>query len=569
MRQGQVGELQRRAWGFYGWPGANNLPVGEVHYVNAWLADQMTRLDWDVEIDGSPDWEVQLPDGSTINTTRPGPVDDQGAATTVEDQTAASTELLNFIDWDDTNVRSVTTNLFVAGQGDYIWDYPRDTWRVVSVVETNRRDTVKAARERVPFIWPHPADVSMPDAPLFSVLEILEELTWYNRQATTQSRQRALISGIVAISDTFVGPNGGDFWDEWNANLSAKMTNPDDLSPIRLKGPYAEIKEGVNWVIPDFPYDDVLDKRVEGCINRLAYGLPVPPEILLGMQAQSRATAFQVEENAYRAHIEPPAHLIAQVAEDALSLLIDREVRVIPNATRLLSRRNSVEDVKWARDNHLVTDAYTREVLGIPEDAAPDPPDVPAPTGDQPIEPDPENVVVGEPITAAISDETDDDLSALLADIDTHLSSELAGASAMATDRARKRLGASARQRIKAEAQGRPDADLSILKLSNERIAQTLGLDGLANVGVDVAAQITEPIESAAGWWERRITQAWAQTATLIPGWSGQTGWVSASSDALVTALAAHVQDTLSEPEPSPLDAEQIRELVDAAAGGS
>ena len=67
---GSVQDLQRRACGFYGFPGSKNRPVGEVHYVNEWLGDQMTRLDWDVLIDGSEVWSVTLADGQTISTTR-------------------------------------------------------------------------------------------------------------------------------------------------------------------------------------------------------------------------------------------------------------------------------------------------------------------------------------------------------------------------------------------------------------------------------------------------------------------------------------------------------------------
>jgi hypothetical protein len=520
----------------------------------------MTRLDWDVLIDGSSEWTVEnIPGRETpISTT----VAAAGEGDPEQDLTAASTELLDIIDWTDTNVRSITTNLFVAGQGDYIYDTQsvRPHWRVVSVVEKDRVDKIKRAQDVVPFIWAHPADPTMPDAPLFSVLEVLEELDWLNRQGRAQSRQRVLINGIIATADGFDKNTDSTFWDQWNQNLSAKMVDPDDMSPLRISGDVSLIKDGVNWIVPPFGYDDVLDRRVIAAINRLAYGLPVPPEILLGMQAQSRATAFQVEENAYRAHIEPPAWMVAQVAQDALTDLLDGvRVEVVPNPSALLARRNSVEDTKWAYTVGLADPTYTREVLAIPEDAAPDPDGV-APGTSAPIEADPANVAADEPVTAANRSE---DLSTLLADIDFHLSSELAGATAMATDRARQRLGGAAR----VNKQVRDTAEFK--GLSNAALASTLGVDGLTVHGVDVAAQITEPLESVAAWWARRVGEAWEQTKTLIPGWSGQDAWVTQSSEALVTALTTHVVDTLGEPVPPPLDAEQIRVVVDAAAGGS
>lgn len=558
-RSSSVSALQRSACGFYGFPGMENRAVGEVRYVVGWHADQMTRLEWDVWINGSDNWTVTLPEtkdadgkpvkGGTISTTR---TDGE------QDVTAASTELLNLIDWTDTNVRAVDTNLFVPGQGDYA---KLDAgWMVISPIDTDRKKKLRGV-ESVPFIWAHPFDPEKPDAPLFSVLGLLEKLDWLDRQETTQSRQRVLIAGILAAAENFKGPGGESFWEIWNAALSAKMADPDDLSPVRLSGTLEAVKDGLNWIVPPFGYDEVIDRRQIAAINRLAYGLPIPPEILLGMQAQSRATAFQVEENSYRAHIEPPAMMVAQVAQDALNLLLDDEftVKVVPNPSRLLARKNSVQDVKDAYDRGLVTPDYVREVLGIPEDAAPDedkdgiaPATVPAaPT-------DPSNVAADEPVTASVSP----DLSSLLADIDAALASELAGVTVMAVDRARQRLGAAARanQTIR--------DDTSLKGLTSGQLATTLGYDGLVGAGVSVADQIAEPIDSASRWWVRRVSEAWEQAATLIPGWSGQGDWVAESVDVLATSLTEHIVTTLDQPVPPPLDAGDIRNVVDVAAGG-
>lgn len=609
-RRNTVNDLQKRAWSFYGFPGSEGRPVGEVRYVNGWLADQMTRLDWDVFIGGSETWTVDTsaltadPKAKDQVPTQIGTAQADGT----EDVTTASGELLDLVGWSDTTVRAVTTNLFVAGQGDYA--NLDEGWRVVSVVEKDRKKTLDSANDVVPFLWPHPADTTKPDAPLFSVLDLLDELDWYNRQARTQSRQRVLISGILGIADGFEGPPKNDgtpsnFWDQWNDAMSAKMLDPDDLSPIRLTGPMSEqlnlIKDGINWVVPPFGYDETLDRRVIACINRLAYGLPVPPEILLGMQAQSRATAFQVEENAYRAHIEPPAMLVAQVAQDTLALLLDRDdVEVVPNATRLLARRNSVQDVKDAYDRRLATAEYFREVLGIPEDAAPEAEvqqsaavttaidlvktlptlarnpglDVlveqiskllegtPVPSlGDSvaAAEKDPANVAADEPVTAAGGV----DLSDLLADVDAALSSELAGATVMCVDRARQRLGAAARFTSKTV---RDDPELK--PFSSSQLAVQLGFDGLVAAGVNLVDQITEPVDSLSRWWTSRVGQAWSQVGDLVPGWSGQEDWVTRSAEVLATGVAAHVLDTLGSATVVPADAELIRSVVDAAAGG-
>ena len=542
--------MQRRAAGFYGLPGSENNAVGEVRYIVGWHADQMTRLDWDVYIDGSDEWSVQIGEGAeavTVSTERDGE----------QDITEASRELLTLIDWTDTNIRAVDTNLFVVGQGDYA--ELDNGWRVVSPLEPERKQ-ILANRTTVPFLWPHPLDPKKPDAPLFSVLELLEQLDWMNRQARTQSRQRVLTSGFLVTSDTFTGPNGETFWTMYNESQSAKMTNPDDLSPINLRGPADAVKDGVNWIIPDYGYDAVIDRRMVAAIDRLAYGLPIPPEILLGLQAQSRATAFQVEENAYRAHIEPPALLVAQVAADALALLIQgKTVEVRPNPSRLLARRNSVQDVKDAFDRGLVVPEYVREVLGIPEDAAPEPEvdGVPRTAGPAPTDPSNDAAAEGSPINAS----GQPDLSTLLADIDTALSSELAGVTVMATDRARQRIGAAARSNP--QVRNAPE----LKGLTSAQVATTLGRHGVEAAGVNVADQIAEPVDAAARWWVRRIGEVWEQVAQLIPGWSGQGDWVNESVDVLASALVSHIVDTLDQPDSPPLDGGGIRKVVDTAAG--
>ena len=105
------------------------------------------------------------------------------------------------------------------------------------MVENKRKETIADADEVVPFIWPHPFDPKKPDAPLFSVLELLDELEWLNLQARTQSKQRVMFSGILATADELEGPDGKSFWDVWNDTLSARTMNPDDMSPVRSAGP--------------------------------------------------------------------------------------------------------------------------------------------------------------------------------------------------------------------------------------------------------------------------------------------------------------------------------------------
>lgn len=372
---------QRSAWEYYGIPEAGGTqqqtgsgkscvnPVGEVRYIVGWAADQMSRMQWLVEIDGSRDWVLEMPDKTKVKSVSKNPEDAS------QSNAAASAKILESIGWTERTVRQVTTNLYVAGELDYTAH--DDKWRVVSVVHPDRSGLLGTATHSTRGLWPHPADPDQPDAPLFAVLPILEEMDWISKVSRSQSANRVSMRGIVGSADGLSFANGGEFWEEWDKALHARMEDPTDVGPLQIRGaaelvePSGKGMKGLSWVIPEFPYDERLDLRMHSLIQRLAYGLPIPPEVLLGLQAQSRATAFQVEENSYRAHIEPPAWLVAHVATQALSLLLpDKKVEVIPDPALLLARRHTTQDVKDAFDRGGVSFAYLREVLGIPETAA-------------------------------------------------------------------------------------------------------------------------------------------------------------------------------------------------------
>lgn len=393
-------DLQVKAWGYYGSYGVagqqtaapgttvygqaqswGQEPVGEVRYIVGWASDQMARMRWRVLVDGSPDWEIELADGQIARSSAEGG-DDQSRGAEGHTNSVASEKVLRHIGWNSSTVRLVTANLYVAGELFYV--FVDDGWRVVSVVHPDQKKIFAKAKHIVRGLWPSPVDPDQPDAPLFGVLPILEDMDWLSRLSRSQSANRVGMRGILGSADGLNFAGGGDFWDEWDKSLRAKMADPTDVGPVHLRGAKELVEPqasgrgmgGLSWVVPDFPYDARIEGRMESLIHRLSYGLPIPPEILLGLSAQSRATAFQVEENSYRAHIEPPALIVAQIATDVLNTLFadtDMEIEVVPDPSLLLAKRHTVQDVKDAHDRGAVSDSYLREVLGIPEWAAPSP----------------------------------------------------------------------------------------------------------------------------------------------------------------------------------------------------
>lgn len=504
---------QIKAWEYYGLYGSAMQPgagqtaygatdtgseaVGEVRYVVGWASDQMARMQWRILVDGSPNWELELADGTVASSA----TEDRGHT-----NSQASETVLKSIGWTNSMVRLVTTNLYVAGEMFYA--YIDDCWHVVSVIHPNQKMIFDRAKHVVRGLWPSPVDPTQPDAPIFGVLSILEDMDWLSRLSRSQSANRVGMRGILGSADGLNFAGGGDFWDEWDKSLRSKMNDPTDVGPVHLRGAKELVEPmasgrgmgGLSWVVPDFPYDARIEGRMEALIHRLSYGLPIPPEILLGLGAQSRASAFQVEENSYRAHIEPPAQIVAQVATDVLNTLFeDVEIEVVPDPSLLLAKRHTTQDVKDAHDRGAVSDAYLREVLGIPEWAEPSPEEKAARlAGANPLEGGHSPTTETPRQRAARTDR--EDPSATPADQKSLSPTTLAewrGKIEVASFRARDRLGAKART-------NKSLRDVLPSNLGNDEVPAHLGLSALESAGVDIAGVVSDSLlflgpRSAAG----------------------------------------------------------------------
>jgi hypothetical protein len=481
----------------------------------------MSRMRWLIEVDGKPEWTLTLPNKETVTSKI------EKDPNTETSQLSASERVLEEINWTERIVRQVTTNLYIAGELNYAAMRESKRWEVISVVRANRATLLQdGVIYQTRGLWPHPADPDRPDAPLFAVLPLLEEMDWLSKVSRSQSANRVSMRGVVGSADGLSFANGGEFWNEWDKALQERMDDPTKVGPLHLRGaqelvePSGKGMKGLSWVIPDFPYDERIDFRMEKLVRRLAYGLPIPPEVLLGLQAQSRATAFQVEENSYRAHIEPPAQLVAHVATQALQLLLpDQKVEVIPDPSLLLARRHTTQDVKDAFDRGAVSISYLREVLGIPETAAATDEDlarialIKGTAQETKRDPAEQPTVAGQPGTP---------------DNSQRLLGELIGAVSQSVQFARDKVGARARTYA-----GLRDAVDG--RVPNGQVAAALGTQTLLESGVPVSDVISLALEPLHGWYLKL---------------SGN----DSAADAFIDQVASHVLDTLDEEEPGRID---------------
>ena len=602
---------QLEAWAFYGLPKSfpassevrRGRQVGEVRYVVGWASDQMSRMGWRVTIRGSEAWVLTSRAGERV-VSNP----DQTDLDAPDHPSQASRQILESVGWCGSAVRQVTTNLYVAGECEYVAGRD-DSWTVVSSIHPKRDQILKSSLFRIRGLIPHPADPDSPDAPIFGVLPILEDIDWLNRLSRSQSANRVGMRGILGVADGIQFANGAgseSFFDDLNDMIHASMDDPEDTGMAILKGPSELIEQsgqgmrGLSLLVPNYPYDDKVDQRMEKLITRLAYGLPIPPEVLTGAQAASRATAFQIEEASYRAHIEPMAERIARVPEEALRLVFqDVSIAVHPDPTAILARRHSTQDALELFDRGAVSAEYLREVMGVPSSAAPDetapapatpansrgvPQDPGAQAADEAISADaqdpitaaasaPDSTATSRTFGSVLTDQlpqpedvtTLDELSEALDHIDEILLSELGGATQQATERVREKLGAA----VRSSEAGRSSVPSN---LSNSEVASTLGADALTSLGVSIPQVTTAAVEPLLDWWSERVSGAQATIRTilgdgLVPHFT--PAMVTASRERLAELMVQHVMDTLSSRTAQPLTAAQRIEIMSLAGGAA
>ncbi|MCP4897321.1 MAG: hypothetical protein GY906_10155 [bacterium] len=189
-----------------------------------------------------------------------------------------------------------------------------NTWLLSD--ETENGTTIQD--DNVYVVWrPHPRKYTEPDSPLHASLEVAEQLILLNREMRARSLSR-IPAGIFAIPDTM------EFEDE-NEEGDPVLAFEQELSD-RMRKPISDAGSAaslVPWVmaadVDDIPamrhitferdFEVSRDDREE-LIRRLANGLDLPPEILLGLADVNHWTAWQVNESAVTQHVDPTVRLI-------------------------------------------------------------------------------------------------------------------------------------------------------------------------------------------------------------------------------------------------------------------
>lgn len=339
---------QKEAWRLY------HL-LGEIHYPTTKIARQGSQVEWFVRING----RLLTPDTAKAEMAR----------VTAGLGPQEATYLL-------------TLNDEVAGESWYI-EEEDDKFAVWSVVENDldkKVDRARGAGRITERMWQaDPTDPRKADSSVRTAIGPAVELLTYEALAQSQARSR-MQAGVIITPAEQLYSNA----DPWEQNLYEALTagiknveSPSAIAPIHVSM-RRDLIDFVRYLTFPRPYDDLIDKKQERAIRRVANALDIEPEVLLGLGDASYWNAWAVTMDMYQAHLAPRLDRIGHLYSVVLERLRERSgqggvVEITPDPRVMLARRATVRDAMDAHKLYVVGPSYVRDAIGASEADAPTP----------------------------------------------------------------------------------------------------------------------------------------------------------------------------------------------------
>jgi hypothetical protein len=236
----------------------------------------------------------------------------------------------------------------------------------------------------------HPRYSALADAPMRGVLDLCEELLILTQAVRARALSR-LAAGVLVIPDQVSFPNDqaegeedpeeDEFMAELLEHFEAPVANPGSASAavpfiLRVDGQWADKVKLVDMQDPTKFYPET-GLRVE-CIHRIAMGLDLPPEILLGTADANHWTAWNIDEQTWKAHLQPiaqtlvddltAAYLKPAMRQDGYADWADYVVAY--DAKAIINHPDRAKDAKDLHAALAISDEALREATGFDETAA-------------------------------------------------------------------------------------------------------------------------------------------------------------------------------------------------------
>jgi len=238
-----------------------------------------------------------------------------------------------------------------------------------------------------------------PDAPMRRLLGVCDELLLLTQLVQGIARSRIAMTGrILAIADEFSldsaspGPteDAGDgaarddpFIEDLMVAATAAMTDPTSAAaalPLIIRGRHDLLRDGIISIDLDRKIDEMTLALRREAIERIANGVNLPREVVLGIGATNHWNAEEIRNQAWKVHLEPRAMTIAaaiteafyrpQLLAEGVDPEIVRRCVVGYDPTWFVGTPDLAESANEALDRFAISwEAYRRATGWDPDDA--------------------------------------------------------------------------------------------------------------------------------------------------------------------------------------------------------
>lgn len=234
---------------------------------------------------------------------------------------------------------------------------------------------------------PHPMNRRLADSAAGRALDVMREIRGYDFHIKAQQVSRLTGNGITFVPDsmTVKAPAGVN-----PALTSAEIVTETlmKVAAINIETPgvaaaqvplfataRAEDISAVKHLTFWSPLDEKAHDMRVGSITRLATGLDTPKEVVTGTGDMNRWGAWQVDESAVKAHIEPDLSTCAMLitTEYIQPALRDPNVVIVADTSTLRLRPNRSKEAIELYDRGELSAKALRRETGFNEDDAPTP----------------------------------------------------------------------------------------------------------------------------------------------------------------------------------------------------
>jgi hypothetical protein len=296
-------------------------------------------------------------------------------------------------------LRTVGTQLYVAGECYVVAEGNNtaqgDKWYVASPMELRKQaGTVQVKRpmtigggwkplskgaDLLMRVWtPHPRLFDVADSPTRSVLPTLREIERLTQLCFSQIDSRLISAGLLLLREGVDFPHAADkdggiegllelILESARAQLTGAGTAAG-LVPILATVPtgdnrYADVASSFAHIKFDTPLTAELEKKLDQAIRRLALGLDIAPEDLLGQGDANHWGSWQIEESSIKLFIEP---VLVRICDALTTAYLEPALKVLGldpdkytlwyDTSPLTVRPNRMEDAMQLWDRGLIGD---------------------------------------------------------------------------------------------------------------------------------------------------------------------------------------------------------------------